>query len=75
MANARTIWNEKVETRVAATSNILAQLKSIKAMGLTEVMSTYLQDTRVEELDTSAKERNYRVMNYGVCKWLPGPLS
>ncbi|OAA70037.1 Vacuolar metal resistance and drug detoxification protein [Akanthomyces lecanii RCEF 1005] len=66
MASARTIWNEKVETRVAATSNILAQLKSIKAMGLTQVMSTYLQEKRVHELDTSMKERNFRIMNYGV---------
>ncbi|KAM3452690.1 hypothetical protein NHJ6243_009310 [Beauveria neobassiana] len=66
MASARTIWNQKVETRVAATSNILAQLKSIKAMGLTEAMSTYLQEKRVDELATSLKERNCRVMNYGV---------
>ncbi|KAM3536194.1 hypothetical protein MY4038_000660 [Beauveria bassiana] len=66
MASARTIWNQKVETRVAATSNILAQLKSIKAMGLTEAMSTYLQEKRVDELASSLKERNCRVMNYGV---------
>ncbi|OAA51141.1 Vacuolar metal resistance and drug detoxification protein [Beauveria brongniartii RCEF 3172] len=66
MPSARTIWNEKVETRVAATSNVLAQLKSIKAMGLTEAMSTYLQEKRIDELATSLKERNCRVMNYGV---------
>ncbi|KAM3547048.1 hypothetical protein ARSEF1564_000089 [Beauveria bassiana] len=66
MASARTIWNQKVETRVAATSNILAQFKSIKAMGLTEAMSTYLQEKRVDELASSLKERNCRVMNYGV---------
>lgn len=68
MASARTVWNAKVETRVAATSNILAQLKSIKAMGLTDAISTYLQEKRLDEIDTSMMERNARVMNYGICE-------
>lgn len=68
MANARTVWNAKVETRVAATSNILAQLKSIKAMGLTDAVATILQHHRIEEIETSMIERNSRVMNFGICK-------
>lgn len=68
MANARTVWNAKVETRVAATSNILAQLKSIKAMGLTDAISNYLEEKRLDEIDTSMIERNSRIMNYGICK-------
>lgn len=68
MANARTVWNAKVETRVAATSNILAQLKSIKAMGLTDAAAALLQHHRIEEIETSMMERNSRIMNFGICK-------
>ncbi|EJP67794.1 canalicular multispecific organic anion transporter 1 [Beauveria bassiana ARSEF 2860] len=66
MASARTAWNTKVETRVAATSNFLAQLKSIKAMGLTDAISTYLQEKRLDEIETSMIERNCRIMIYGI---------
>lgn len=66
MARARAVWNAKVETRVAATSNILAQLKSVKAMGLAGTMTDYLQQKRLEEIDTSMLERNSRIMVYAV---------
>ncbi|KAJ3488046.1 hypothetical protein NLG97_g6273 [Lecanicillium saksenae] len=66
MASARTLWNSKIETRVAATSNILAQLKSIKAMGLTVVLSDYLQEKRKDEIQSSMHERNSRIMIYAV---------
>ncbi|KAM0745107.1 hypothetical protein ACQRIT_000491 [Beauveria bassiana] len=59
MASARTAWNTKVETRVAATSNFLAQLKSIKAMGLTDAISTYLQEKRLDEIETSMIEQTF----------------
>lgn len=75
MAHARTVWNAKVETRVAATSNILAQLKSIKAMGLTGAISNYLEKKRLDEIDTSMIERNSRIMNYGICKHFPQAAS
>lgn len=66
MASARTAWNAKVENRVAATSNFLAQLKSIKAMGLTDAISTCLQEKRLDEIETSMIERNCRIMIYGI---------
>ncbi|KAJ3494698.1 hypothetical protein NLG97_g3915 [Lecanicillium saksenae] len=66
MAHARTVWNAKTENRVAATSNVLAQLKSIKAMGLTEAMSAMLQEKRLDEIETSMIERNARVMIFGI---------
>lgn len=68
MARARTKWNVKIEGRIAATSNILAQLKSIKAMGLTGALCQFLQQKRLDEIDTSMQERNARVMIYGICK-------
>ncbi|KAM3439952.1 hypothetical protein MY4824_002459 [Beauveria thailandica] len=66
MASARTAWNAKVDSRVAAASNVLAQLKSIKAMGLTDAMSTYLQEKRLDEIETSMIERNCRIIIYGI---------
>ncbi|OAA64056.1 Vacuolar metal resistance and drug detoxification protein [Cordyceps fumosorosea ARSEF 2679] len=66
MQGARTIWNEKIQSRVASTSNILAQLKSIKAMGLTTAISNFLQGKRQSEIDTSMSERNARVFIFAI---------
>lgn len=61
MTKARTAWNQEIETRVAATSNILAQIKGIKAMGLSDVMSEYLQEKRRVEIATSMQDRRARI--------------
>ncbi len=71
MQGARTVWNEKIQSRVASTSNILAQLKSIKAMGLTTAISKFLQDKRLSEIETSMKERNARIFIFAICKKNP----
>jgi ABC-type bacteriocin/lantibiotic exporter with double-glycine peptidase domain len=68
MGIARTAWNEKVQTRVGATSNVLAQLKSIKMSGLSSVLSEFLQRLREEEIKASLKERRTRVMLHALCK-------
>lgn len=66
MAKARTAWNEKIEARVSDTSNVLAQLKSIKAMGLSKAFSNYLNQKRVEEVNASMAERNARVSIFAI---------
>ncbi|KAJ6781135.1 hypothetical protein PWT90_04854 [Aphanocladium album] len=66
MTKARAAWNKDIEVRVAATSNILAQIKSVKSMGLSEVMVHYLQQKRVTEIETSMQERQLRVWLYGL---------
>ncbi|KAJ3496257.1 hypothetical protein NLG97_g2789 [Lecanicillium saksenae] len=61
MLSARKVWNEDIEARIAATSNILAQIKGVKAMGLSETMLAHLQQQRQKELETSLRERSVRV--------------
>lgn len=62
MGHARIAWNEKIQARVAKTSNLLAQLKSVKMMGLAPPMTSYVQTLRNAEIKTSLTERNLRVI-------------
>lgn len=71
MAAARTTWNAKIESRVSITSNILAQLKSIKMMGLEKVVANYIQSCRAGEIKESRNERKSRVLVYAICKLSP----
>lgn len=71
MQGARTVWNEKIQERVASTSSVLAQIKSIKAMGLTTAIAKFLQEKRLGEIETSMNERNARVLVFAICKRLP----
>lgn len=66
MQGARTVWNEKIQSRVASTSNVLAQLKSIKAMGLTTSILKFLQGKRLSEIETSMSERNARIFIFAI---------
>ncbi|KAJ3496793.1 hypothetical protein NLG97_g2397 [Lecanicillium saksenae] len=61
MTKARGVWNKEIEGRVAATSNVLAQIKSIKSMGLSKVMLHHLQQKRVVEIEKSMQDRRLRV--------------
>lgn len=69
LATARSAWNAKTQDRLAATSNVLAQTKSIKAMGLTKVLAKYLQGKCADEIQTSLQERNARILTYAICKF------
>ncbi len=62
MGDARGAWFTFVEDRVAATSRILTQLKSIKVVGLEARVSTYLQLLRRAETKSSFRERHLRVV-------------
>ncbi|KAM4066385.1 ABC transporter [Hirsutella rhossiliensis] len=57
MGPARVAWNEKIQTRVSAASNVLSQLKSIKMSGLAPAVTDYLQELRVNEMKYSRKLR------------------
>ncbi|KAJ6781136.1 hypothetical protein PWT90_04855 [Aphanocladium album] len=65
MMRARKAWNEEMESRIAATSNILAQIKSVKAMGLAHQMLEYLQGKRRKEIEVSLSDRRARVILFG----------
>lgn len=62
MIPARASWNEKIEDRVAKTSNIIAQLKAIKMAGLSEPIVGFIDRLRITEIKTSMRERNLRVV-------------
>jgi len=57
MGPARMIWGKAIKQRVSASSNMLAQIKSLKMMGLTDYISKSIQDLRIQELDVSRKFR------------------
>lgn len=51
-------WNKAIDARVADTSNVLAQLPSIKMHGLGPVMVEHLEAQRVAEMERSKKYRS-----------------
>lgn len=61
MVGARTAWNEKIQDRVAKTSNVIAQLKAIKMAGLSEPVLGFIERLRTVELETSMPERHLRI--------------
>ncbi|KAJ3495797.1 hypothetical protein NLG97_g3135 [Lecanicillium saksenae] len=54
---ARGATSQQTQHRVSATSNILAQIKSVKSMGLSKSLSSYLQQKRENEINAAMKER------------------
>ncbi|GJC78756.1 ABC transporter atnG [Colletotrichum liriopes] len=67
---ARMAWNEGVQERVSTTSSMLAQIKGIKMMGLTDYFSNMVQRLRVTELDMSKKFRMFIVRIILICESL-----
>ncbi|KAJ6785356.1 hypothetical protein PWT90_03231 [Aphanocladium album] len=66
MTKYRGEWNEKISSRIQATSALLKQLKDIKAMGLSHSLSEYLQQKRTDEIKTSLKERRTRIVMFAL---------
>lgn len=59
MGPAKVEWSKGVQKRVHITSSLLAQIKSIKMMGLSEYMRDTIQGLRTTEVEFSKK---YRVL-------------
>ncbi|KAE8351094.1 P-loop containing nucleoside triphosphate hydrolase protein [Aspergillus coremiiformis] len=57
MGRGRREWNQAVQKRVTTTSSVLSLMKEIKMLGLTKVMSSRIQNLRIDELDLSKKFR------------------
>ncbi|KAJ6780152.1 hypothetical protein PWT90_01968 [Aphanocladium album] len=57
IGKARTATNAEAQKRVAATSNVLAQIKSIKSMGLSGSISAYISQKRETEINVAMRER------------------
>lgn len=68
MVPARKAWNQKVQTRVATTSDVLGQIKSIKMSGLSPAISKRIQGLRVVELMYSKRLRRLIVVMHSTGK-------
>ncbi|CEJ89530.1 hypothetical protein VHEMI05371 [[Torrubiella] hemipterigena] len=66
MSPARLLWIKSIQTRVAATSVVLGQLKGIKMTGLAPTVGDKLQGLRVDELQKSKKSRVYQIALFGL---------
>ncbi|OAR03170.1 hypothetical protein LLEC1_03577 [Akanthomyces lecanii] len=58
---ARIAWNEDIQDRVAATSTVIAQIKEVKAIGMSQTVTWHLQEKRRKEIRTSMQDRHARL--------------
>ncbi|KAK2051609.1 hypothetical protein LY76DRAFT_674197 [Colletotrichum caudatum] len=58
---AQMLWIEKIQARLRVTSAMLGEMKSMKMLGLTDVMSTTIQRLRTNEINTSKSFRKLLV--------------
>jgi hypothetical protein len=56
-------WMQAVQKRVALTSDVLSSIKGMKILGLTEMITRNVQDTREEELQKSKLFRHMQIIN------------
>jgi hypothetical protein len=74
MGPARVRWNEMVEKRVSVTSDMLGQIKSVKMLGLGQVVARYIQSLRVTEVECSKRFRVLIVTMDALGSVLPEPF-
>lgn len=67
LMTAQTRWIEKVQERLRVTTILLGEMKAVKMLGLTQVMSTVVQGLRVNEIKTSKAYRKLLVIIILLC--------
>lgn len=72
MGPTKGIWNAAVQKRVGVTSSALGNMKGLKLMGMTDIVSSDIQNLRVKELDLSKKFRKLIVWMNCICTF---PIS
>ncbi|KAI9691603.1 MAG: hypothetical protein M1822_007674 [Bathelium mastoideum] len=65
------MWLEAIERRINATTAMLGAMKSVKMCGLTETLSSNLQELRLEEIRISKKFRKLLIWNLGFAYFGP----
>lgn len=60
-------WLKAIQSRVNITSEALGVMKGVKFSGLTNKLTTIIQDLRNSELDISLQFRKLRVINTVIC--------
>ncbi|KAI1453921.1 ABC transporter [Annulohypoxylon moriforme] len=58
---AQVQWVEKVQERLKVTSNFLSNMKAVKMLGLSSIMSSTIQKLRMDEVNTSKAFRKLLV--------------
>lgn len=61
-------WIEKIQERLRVTTTMLGEMKAVKMLGLTDVMSETIQSLRKDEIDTSKSFRKLIVATILLCK-------
>ncbi|KAF5525068.1 ABC transporter atnG [Colletotrichum aenigma] len=54
-------WIEKIQERLRVTTTMLSEMKAVKMLGLTQVMSNMVQNHRTDEIETSKSFRKLLV--------------
>jgi ABC-type multidrug transport system fused ATPase/permease subunit len=67
---AQVAWIEKVQKRLRITSTVLDDMKAVKMLGLSGVMSDLIQKSRQIEIQTSKLFRKLLIWNVLLCKVL-----
>ncbi|KAJ3498540.1 hypothetical protein NLG97_g1033 [Lecanicillium saksenae] len=66
MMTTRKTWNGHMQNRIAATSNILAQVKDIKMLGLNSILTGRLQTQFEQEVEISMANRQQMAATFGI---------
>lgn len=66
MSITRKLWNGHTQDRVATTSNILAQVREIKMLGLAPSMTSHLQKLHNKEVEVSLTDRRILCIIFGI---------
>lgn len=61
-------WIERVQERLRATSSMLGDMKAIKMLGLTPVMSVVIRNLRQAEILSSERYRKLLIVRLLLCK-------
>lgn len=64
---AQRLWIEKVQERVRLISDFLGDIKAIKMLGLSPVVSTVTQNLRMDEIRTSKSFRKLLIATLMFC--------
>lgn len=68
------IWVDSVQKRISVTASVLAEMKSVKMMGLSNLVTSLLQNHRIEETDKMAAFR-WSIVWQNVVQNLPWALA
>lgn len=66
-------WIEKVQERLRVTSAVLGDIKTIKILGISQVLSGIIRRLRFDEIQTSRAFRKILVVILLLCKFLTSP--